>query len=92
MMEELRIKAAEIVGKVGIVAAPASEAVEKAGWFGSMTGVQFVSMAGVVWLMIERTNKGIFEAKDKGKWPLVFVSIQWALLWSVFVYLVAINL
>lgn len=82
---DVRERVAEIVGKSGIIAAPASEIAERQGVFDSLTTVQYVSMAGVVWLMVERTNKGLLEAKEHGRTALILSSIQWLVLWSLFI-------
>lgn len=91
-MDVIREKGAEITGKVGIVAAPTSELMHDTGLIEHVSTIQIVSSAGVIWLMMERTEKGLWDAKERGHGPFIFSVCRWSVLWLSFIGLIGYKL
>ena len=92
VMDVIKEKGAEITGKVGIVAAPTSELMHDTGLIEHVSTIQIVSAAGVIWLMMERTQKGLWDAKERGHGPFIFSVFSWSVLWLTFIVLIGYKL
>ena len=92
VMDVIREKGAEITGKVGIVAAPTSELMHDTGLIEHVSTIQIVSAAGVIWLMMERTQKGLWDAKERGRGPFIFSVCSWSVLLLTFIGLIGFKL
>lgn len=60
-------KVIDATGKGSIVAIPVSEAAEKIGWVIDVDTFQLISACGVVALIIDRTIRLYWAAKDRRK-------------------------
>lgn len=92
VMDVIKEKGAEIAGKTGIVAAPTSEIMHDTGLLDHVSTIQIISAAGVIWLMMERTQKGLWDAKERGKGPFIFSVCSWSVLWLAFIGLIGYKL
>jgi len=92
VIDVLKEKGAEVTGKVGIVAAPTSELMQNTGLIEHVSTIQIVSAAGVIWLMMERTQKGLWDAKERGRGPFIFSVCSWSVLWLTFISLIGYKL
>ena len=60
-------KVIDATGKSSIVAIPVSEAAEKLGMFIDVDTFQFISACGVIALIVDRTIRLYWAAKDRRK-------------------------
>lgn len=88
LTEILSEKVADTAGKLGIVTGTVTATGEKAGLLENVGLVQFVSMCGVVWLMLERTQKALITAYEKGRVPFILSCVAWGFAWFVFSFCV----
>lgn len=92
IVDMIKLKGAEIAGKTGIITAPTSEVLHNAGLLDHVSTIQIISASGVVWLMMERTQKGLWESREKGHGPFIFSVTSWSLMWLGFFGLIGYKL
>lgn len=66
MIDWMRAKGAEYFGKLGIVGGVTSEAGKAAGILENVSMLQLISAAGIMWLLVDRSIRLIWDAKEKG--------------------------
>lgn len=67
MIDWLKEKGAEYFGKLGIVGGVTSEAGKAAGLLENVSTVQLFSLAAIFWLLVDRSIRLIWDAKEKGE-------------------------
>ena len=81
MREWLEQKISNLIGAMGIVGTATSEAGQRLGVFENVTLVQVVSMAGVIFMMVDRTLNSV-DIPKKLKMAI------WLVCWVAFAFAV----
>lgn len=82
-LDVVKEKGAELAGKLGIAGGVTAEAGKAVGMFDNVSAFQVVSAAGVIWLMIDRSFRLLWDAKENGTLRLTACTITF--MWTLFI-------